>query len=66
MVVQIHKNGQLFIYNDFAMFTLGRATESQVFYDVKSLCERLHGLFTVCSVTEEAYGYQTAVLLEKP
>jgi SAM-dependent methyltransferase len=46
-----------FAPTDFAMFTLGRATESQVFYDVESLCERLHGLFTVLSVTEEAYGY---------
>ena len=55
-----------FAHTNFAMFTLGRATESQVFYDIESLCERLHGLFTVRSVTEEAYGYQTAVLLEKP
>jgi SAM-dependent methyltransferase len=46
-----------FAPTNFAMFTLGGATESQVFYDVESLCERLHGLFTVLSVTEEAYGY---------
>ena len=55
-----------FAPTNFAMFTLGRSTESQVFYDVESLCERLQGLFKVLSVTEEAYGYQTAVLLEKP
>jgi len=55
-----------FARTNFAMFTLGRATESQVFYDVESLCERLQGLCKVLSVTEEAYGYQTAVLLEKP
>jgi SAM-dependent methyltransferase len=55
-----------FAHTNFAMFTLGRATASQVFYDVESLCERLHGLFKVLSITEEAYGYQTAVLLEKP
>src|SRR5215510_5441776 len=55
-----------FAHTNFAMFTIGRATESQVFYDVESLCERLQGFFTVLSVTEEAYGYQTAVLLEKP
>jgi len=55
-----------FAHTNFAMFTLGRAIESQVFYDIESLCERLHGLFKVLSVTEEAYGYQTAVLLEKP
>ena len=55
-----------FAHTNFAMFTLGRSTESQVFYDVESLCERLQGLFKALSVTEEAYGYQTAVLLEKP
>jgi SAM-dependent methyltransferase len=55
-----------FAHTNFAMFTLGRATESQVFYDVESFCERLQGLFKVLSVTEGAYGYQTAVLLEKP
>jgi SAM-dependent methyltransferase len=55
-----------FARTNFAMFTIGRATESQVFYDVESLCERLQGLFKVLSVTEAAYGYQTAVLLEKP
>jgi ubiquinone/menaquinone biosynthesis C-methylase UbiE len=64
----LHQNQDYaaFAHTNFAMFTLGRATESQVFYDVESLCERLHGLFTVRSVTEEAYGYQTAILLEKP
>jgi ubiquinone/menaquinone biosynthesis C-methylase UbiE len=40
-----------FAHTNFAMFTIGRATESQVFYDVESLCEGLHGLFKVCSVT---------------
>jgi ubiquinone/menaquinone biosynthesis C-methylase UbiE len=55
-----------FAPTNFAMFTLGRASESQVFYDVESLCERLQGFLKVLSVTEEAYGYQTAVLLEKP
>jgi len=35
-------------------------------FGFESLCARLKGLFTVLSVTEEAYGYQTAVLLEKP
>jgi hypothetical protein len=61
-----HQDYAEFAHTNFAMFTLGRATESQVFYDVESLCERLHGLFKVLSVTEEAYGYQTAILLEKP
>jgi ubiquinone/menaquinone biosynthesis C-methylase UbiE len=55
-----------FAQTDFAMFTIGRTTESQVFYDIESFCERLLDLFQVLSVTEGAYGYQTAVLLEKP
>jgi len=55
-----------FAHTNFAMFTLGRSAESQVFYDVESLCEGLQRLFKVLSVTAEAYGYQTAVLLEKP
>jgi SAM-dependent methyltransferase len=54
-----------FARTDFAMFTLGRSTESQVFYDVESFCGRLQALFRVVSVTEGAYGYQTAILLEK-
>jgi hypothetical protein len=61
-----HPDYAAFAHTNFAMFTLGRSIESQVFYDVESLCERLQGLFKVLSVTEEAYGYQTAVLLEKP
>ena len=61
-----HQDYAEFAHTHFAMFTLGRSTESQVFYDVESLCEKLQGLFKVLSVTEEAYGYQTAVLLEKP
>src|SRR5262249_3954304 len=55
-----------FARTNFAMFTLGRSTESQVFYDIESFREKVRGLFTVLSVTEGAYGYQTAVLLEKP
>jgi SAM-dependent methyltransferase len=55
-----------FAQTNFSMFTIGRSTESQVFYDVESFCERLQGLFKVLSVTEGAYGFQIAVLLEKP
>jgi SAM-dependent methyltransferase len=61
-----HQDYAEFVHANFAMFTIGRATEAQIFYDVESLCERLQGFFKVLSVTEEAYGYQAAVLLEKP
>jgi hypothetical protein len=29
------------------MFTIGRSTGSQVFYDAESFCEKLKGVFTV-------------------
>jgi SAM-dependent methyltransferase len=65
-VLRHNQDYAAFAPTDFAMFTLGRFADSQVFYDIESLCESLQGLFKVLSVTEEAYGYQTAILLEKP
>ena len=54
-----------FCRSDFGMFTLQRGPESQVFYDADWLCEQLEPFWRRKSVTEEAYGYQTAVLLER-
>jgi ubiquinone/menaquinone biosynthesis C-methylase UbiE len=52
--------------SDFAKFTIGRATDSQVFYDVDHLCKSLEPFYKVLSVEEEAYyGKQTAVMLER-
>lgn len=51
--------------SDFAKFTIGRATDSQVFYDVDYLKKSLEPFFKLLSVEEEAYGYQTGILLER-
>ncbi len=52
--------------SDFEMFSIRRSWQSQVFYDVNALHQRLESLlFDVISVTEEAYEYQTAFLLRK-
>ena len=50
---------------DFGMFTVGRGTDSQVFYDLDFLIEQISTMFRVLSVTPEAYGYQTVLLLER-
>jgi ubiquinone/menaquinone biosynthesis C-methylase UbiE len=50
---------------NFAMFTIGRFMRSQVFYDIDYLVRTLKPFFEVMSVTPEAYGFQTGVLLRK-
>jgi SAM-dependent methyltransferase len=54
-----------FSRSDFGMFTIGRSLHSQVFYDVDFLRRKLEPFFRVLSITEEAYNYQSAVLLER-
>ncbi|HEY8106504.1 MAG TPA: class I SAM-dependent methyltransferase [Gemmatimonadales bacterium] len=54
-----------FSRSDFGMFTIGRSIRSEVFYDVAFLERKLRPLFRVRSVTEQAYGYQTALVLER-
>lgn len=50
-----------------SMFSIGRSPlEAQVFYDIDYLREQWSRFLTVVSVTPRAYGYQTAILLEKP
>jgi hypothetical protein len=39
--------------------------QSQVFYDIDFLCRRWERILDVLSVTPEANGYQTAILLKK-
>jgi SAM-dependent methyltransferase len=60
--------------SDFAMFTLNRvpgggidseARQAQVFYDIGYLCEHWGNYLKVVSTTQEAYGYQTAIVLRK-
>lgn len=61
-----HKDYERYVNSDFAMFTVWRSAESQVFYDLGYLRARLRGLWNEVAVHQEAYGFQTAVLVEKP
>jgi ubiquinone/menaquinone biosynthesis C-methylase UbiE len=47
------------------MIVVGRSTDSQVFYDLEFFKKTLCSIFKVVSVTPEAYGYQTGILLQK-
>jgi ubiquinone/menaquinone biosynthesis C-methylase UbiE len=51
--------------NDYDMFTIGRFMRSQVFYDIDYFKRTLDPFFECVSVTPEAYGFQTAVVLKK-
>ena len=51
--------------DNFGMLVIGRDYASQVFYDVEYFSKAVAGIFDLISVTEEAYGHQTAVLVEK-
>jgi ubiquinone/menaquinone biosynthesis C-methylase UbiE len=51
--------------NDYSMFTIGRFMRSQVFFHTDYLARTLKPFFEVVSVTPEAYGFQTGVLLRK-
>ena len=50
---------------DFAVATIARGRGSQVFHDAAYLCQHWGSYLKVHSITPEAHGYQTAVLLEK-
>ncbi len=55
-----HSKGKL------GMLAIGRDTKSQIFYNINYFCKMLKLLlFNVLSVTEEAYGKQTAILVER-
>ena len=49
----------------FGMLVIGRDYDSQVFYDIDYFRKVVSPMYAIVSVTEEAYGHQTAVLLEK-
>ena len=48
-----------------AMLVLGRDTLSQVFYDGDYFCRYLSQIYDILSVTEEAYSYQTAIVVSR-
>jgi SAM-dependent methyltransferase len=51
--------------NDFGMLVVGRDTASQVFYDIDYLRKIIPSTLEILSVTNEAYGYQSAVIFGK-
>ena len=64
---RLHRNDEAsrWARSDFEMFTMGRAAASQVFYDVDYLSRSVEPFFKTVSVEEEAYGRQTAILMQR-
>ena len=55
-----------FTKSDYGMFSIyPGGPQSQVFYDIDFLRRHLERILDVLSVTPEAYGFQTAILLKK-
>jgi len=61
----LYDKKQKFMSLNFKMFTIARGPESQVFYDIDYLHEHWGRILNVLSITPEAYGYQTAIVLGK-
>jgi len=57
----------LFLENqkNYDVFVGLRGPESQVFYDIDYFKKSISNIFEVASITPEAYGFQTGVLLKK-
>jgi hypothetical protein len=51
--------------DSFGMLSIGRGPKSQVFYELEYFKTKEASMLEVISVTEEAYGYQTAVLMKR-
>jgi SAM-dependent methyltransferase len=56
---------QRFARGDTQMVTMERSTQAQVLWDVDYLLKRWGPGWRICSVTPEAYGHQTGVLLAR-
>jgi SAM-dependent methyltransferase len=56
---QRFRNGEAY------MLAMGRSISAHVMWDSEVLARRLDYGFRTCSITPEAYGHQTAVLLER-
>lgn len=50
---------------DFGMLTMDRCAVPQVFYDIEYVQQHWGRILDIVSITREAYGYQTAVVLAK-
>jgi len=60
-----HREYPAFIRSQFGKFTIGRALQAQVFYNVDDLSRKLARWFKVHTVLPKAYSFQTALILEK-
>jgi SAM-dependent methyltransferase len=56
---------QRFVRGEVQMVTMGRSTQAQVLWDIDYLLKRFGPGWRVSSITPEAYGHQTGVLLER-
>ena len=74
---QLHDAEKLLSFRDceFAMFTLNRVPgggidferrQAQVFYDIDHIRQHWGNYLKIISINKEAYGYQTAIVLQKP
>jgi SAM-dependent methyltransferase len=63
--IEVQPDFQRFRRGDAYMFTLGRSMSAHVMWDSDALCRRLEYGYRKCSVTPEAYGHQTLVVLER-
>jgi SAM-dependent methyltransferase len=64
-LLMLYDRKQRFMNQNFSIFTIDRGPNSQVFYDIMYLRQHWGRYMSVLSVTPEAYGYQTAIVLEK-
>lgn len=60
-----HPKFEEYATSDFAMFTIWRSADSQVFYDLDYIVEKLKYIFEVVSTNKQAYGFQTGILVRK-
>lgn len=65
-LLRTHPDYERFVGTDYDMFTVGRSSESYVFYDPDYLRKTLASTFNILSISGPVRLYQNAVLLERP
>lgn len=67
MLANLLGNNRVFKDNrdNFGLFVGLRGPDSQVFYDMDFFKKMISRTFEILSITEEAYGYQTGVILKR-
>ncbi len=63
--LKAHPGYLKFERGDAQMVTMGRSTNAHVLWDANYLIKRFGPGWRTCSITPEAYGHQTGVLLER-